>query len=138
MIIAQRRVQKTNERPAIRRSAGKARIALEALRAYADRNPMEDNLQGIQDLERSIKHSELYANFLNHPITREIVLTLLKNIEAINADILSGKKTQSKDMIRRDEWKAMLNIFDPNRASDAGIASHIDYQIKRFREYYGD
>lgn len=117
---------------------GIARTKLNTLKSYAERSPLPDNLRAIQDLERSIKKSELYSNFLNHPVTKEIVLTLVKQVESINAELLAGKGVTHDVLLRRDEWKGMLQIFDPMRASESALSSHLDFQLNRFKDYYGE
>ncbi len=119
-----------------------ARSKLDSLRKYVERSPIPDNLDELRIFDKQIKKAELLHNWLEHPVTKEIALEIVKAVEEVNQMLLAGlagDKAESKLVARlRDEWKKMLQLFDPAKAKTQGIEKVIDAQLERFRDFYGE
>lgn len=99
------------------------------------RDPSPEDAEWLANLERDVKHREQYQDFLNHPITKEIVDRILSWIEYQNSLLLGGKG-DATTVVRRDNLLDLISIFSPSKSKTDHIVKVLEPKIKEFRDYY--
>ena len=100
-------------------------------------NISPEDARWLDDLEKDIKKRERYADFLEHPVTKEIVERVISWIQSANDILLSGKGTE-KTTLQRDNLLDILSIFSPTKAKTDHIVKQLDPKIKEFKDYYAN
>lgn len=140
MLIAQRKLNARNDRAARQISMGVARSKFNELRSLTKDRVSSGNVSSMLDLERQIKRTELYGDWLNHPVTKELALNMVSVIEQINSKLLDSSmddKTRENLLQQRKEWRDMLSLFNPAKANDASLVARIDTLLEQFKKFYG-
>lgn len=105
------------------------------------RNPSEDDLFELDKLQKEISQKERYKDFLEHPITKEIVGRLVVWLKDATMLLLSEKSIKEgerlKCIIRKHAIEDLLSIFSPDKVGISSVEDFLDVKIRSYEEYYG-
>lgn len=112
-------------------NADSARAALADLRGtIQDLRPAEAEL--VADWEKSIKNAELWANWNNHPITKQIYGELVQRVAEISMKLSTDEGMEERvrhDIFRQKKvYKWIMILF--RKGSDTATFGNIEKDIR--------
>lgn len=87
----------------------------------------------LEQWRKQLQKSEHYKSFLEHPITKEIVESLVKWIKEINGKALNFEGTE-KEKWQRECYMRLLRVFGPDKTKLISLENFVDYKLKEFRQ----
>lgn len=118
-------------------SASEARAALDDLRSTLH-GVRPEELEEIKNWEKQIKNSELWENWVKHPITQQIYDQMLERVVSIS-NSLSTDETLTEEKRRaifqqKAVFKWILTLF--RRGTDTAAYSRIENDVRAAIDTY--
>ena len=104
------------------------------------KHPTLEDKRVFDEWEKRLQKGNLYRSWLNHPITKDIILSIANSVSSVNRELLTDidmkLEKRKRLMNKRDMWMDFLGLFNPNMDITKMVEQEIDEDIKKFKAYY--
>ena len=104
------------------------------------KNPTLEDKKVFDEWEKRLQKGNLYRSWLDHPVTKDIALSVANSVSSVNRELLTDidmkLEKRKRLMNKRDMWLDFLGLFNPDLDITKVVEQEIEEGIRKFKEYY--